>query len=404
VFTVVLCVVVVGICVTAVVVEMLSGPDYQPATAGAEPRSPWEPWRSIARRNWARTVTLGRALARAGSRGGRAAASHTGAAASAVARTSRRAGVATAYRTSLAAQASRRAALRGRAATRLAGRRTSALVASATRDGARRGRRLGAATAGHGRRVGRAAGRSTTDLGRRARARARRARIAASSTLASGLGRVEEARTTRSRRRDAARALAGDRHDGASGATPAPDVVHMDAPETTQTTHTWAPAARAPRPPRATASAPTAPTVPTAPASRSSLDVVRPGPARRTLDGPGQRRRQRSPWPSSPAAGRTTRETAAVHSPPSPPRAVLGADLALYEPEVTREAGRRARRAVRRADRRARRVQVVPMPVPTRTRVFAAVKLVFLTTVLGVIAAAVIVALALAVVSALAGI
>lgn len=44
------------------------------------------------------------------------------------------------------------------------------------------------------------------------------------------------------------------------------------------------------------------------------------------------------------------------------------------------------------------------MPVPTRTRVFAGVKLVFLTTVLGVIAAVVIVALALAVVSALAGI
>jgi hypothetical protein len=44
------------------------------------------------------------------------------------------------------------------------------------------------------------------------------------------------------------------------------------------------------------------------------------------------------------------------------------------------------------------------MPVPTRTRVLAGVKLVVLTTVLGVVAAGVIVSLAVAIVSALAGI
>jgi hypothetical protein len=44
------------------------------------------------------------------------------------------------------------------------------------------------------------------------------------------------------------------------------------------------------------------------------------------------------------------------------------------------------------------------MPLPTRTRVFAAVKLVFLTTVLGVVAAGVVVALALAAVSVISGI
>ena len=44
------------------------------------------------------------------------------------------------------------------------------------------------------------------------------------------------------------------------------------------------------------------------------------------------------------------------------------------------------------------------MPVPTRTRVFAGVKLVVLTTILGVVAAAAIVALGLAIASALSGI
>jgi hypothetical protein len=78
---------------------------------------------------------------------------------------------------------------------------------------------------------------------------------------------------------------------------------------------------------------------------------------------------------------------------------VPGADPAHHEPLLPQEVSQEAPAALA-----GRPVPAVPMPVPTRTRVLAGVKLVVLTTVLGVVAAGVIVSLAIAVVSALAGI
>ncbi|MGH9113586.1 MAG: hypothetical protein ACRDZN_15020, partial [Acidimicrobiales bacterium] len=73
-FALILCVVVVGTCVVAVAVEMLSGTGDQPATGSGELPSAWEPWRSIvlgARDRLARA-------ARAAGRGSVSAARHTG--------------------------------------------------------------------------------------------------------------------------------------------------------------------------------------------------------------------------------------------------------------------------------------------------------------------------------------
>jgi hypothetical protein len=167
---------------------MLSGPDHQPATAGAEPRSPWEPWRSIALRARARAASAARATRRALHRASGTAAQRARRAAAAAGRTSRRVAAEAVHEATLAGQASRRAALRARAAARAAGRQTVTATTRLGRTGgraaARRGRQVGVATA-HG----------TARLRRAAHCRLRRTRIAVSSSLASMLDRLDRAAT-----------------------------------------------------------------------------------------------------------------------------------------------------------------------------------------------------------------
>jgi hypothetical protein len=121
------------------------------------------------------------------------------------------------------------------------------------------------------------------------RVRARPVRIAISAAVAARLGWVDGVRARRQRR---VGTVVG--HHVESGAGLAPDVVRMTGDG-------------------ASVAAPASP------------DVVRSGAARRTHDGqghPGQRRRLRSPWPTSPAGGgRTAREAAAAFVSPAPPLA-----------------------------------------------------------------------------------
>jgi hypothetical protein len=353
VFTVVVVVVVVGVCVTAVAVEMLSGPGHQPATADAEPRSGWDPWRSM-------LLRLGAAIR---------------AAVQAVAQRVHRRG-------------------------RVAGERLAADAATTRRAS----RQLGATTGRQARQARTTAARGTVAAGLGLRRVGRRTRIAVSSTAANTLDRLDRTRAT----------LAHRRARGRTPATPPPD--GPGSP-------TWGPPAGVPagwnrRPGTATEPihAPPAPAAGQASAHAPTHGQRHRPAGWRAAAGP-------APGPGDPGWSTPDDPAVPVDAPPGPGgQWGAPAHLRVGPPAPSDAPPGPARSpgptggpgngdladAAPGADwtvRPARRPrgEVVPLPVPPRTRLWAAFKLVLLTTVLGLVATGIAVGLVLTADAALFG-
>jgi hypothetical protein len=214
--TVLLCVVVIGLCVTTIAVETLASSDHQPATTHPERRSAWEPWRSIARR-WVARAAAAWAVARrplvAADRRMVLVGGATRRGAGRLAGASVRAAVATVRGSTRAGRRARATAApalaRGWAGVRTGFGRATHVVATGARA-------VGRGVAGGAAAVALAALNLAAVVGsggRRVRRRARRMLIATSSFVARGLDRVADARARRADRR-AIRAVGGEGQPG----------------------------------------------------------------------------------------------------------------------------------------------------------------------------------------------